>query len=155
MTGKQPGLGEKLETDFQAALKARDKDKVSALRMVRSALKLKEKESGGPLDEAVIQASLKSLVKQRTEAAELYDSGGRPELAARERAEEELIRSYLPPEVDQAAMGRVAAQVVEELGAGSPKDMGRVMKETLARLGAGADGKKVSQIVRQLLVRAD
>ena len=81
MTGKQPGLGEKLEADFQAALKARDKDKVSALRMVRSALKLKEKESGDPLDEAVIQASLKSLVKQRTEAAELYDSGGRPELA--------------------------------------------------------------------------
>jgi uncharacterized protein YqeY len=153
MTGPQLSLRERLEADFKTALKAREKDTVSALRMVRSALKLKELEGGRPLDDQTIQASLKSLAKQRLEAAELYDSGGRPELAARERAELELIRSYLPPQVDQATISRVAAEVVDELKPSSPKDMGRVMKESLARLGAGADGKMVSAVVRQLLAK--
>jgi len=153
MTGPQLTLSDRLEADFKAALKARQADKVSALRMVRSALKLKEKESGFPLDDQAIQAVLKSLAKQRLEAAEQFDSGGRPELAAKERAELELIRSYLPAQVDEATINRVAAEVVAELKADSPKDMGRVMKESLARLGAGADGKTVSAVVRRLLAK--
>lgn len=141
----------KIAEDFKKAMKEKDKDRLSALRMVRSAFQVKEKEGQGELTEEIALAVLKTLAKQRADAAEQFEQGGRPEMAARERAELELIKSYLPAEVDPETMARVVKEVVAELGASSMKDMGPVMKESLSRLGAGADGKVVSGLVRQTL----
>ncbi len=147
-------LMEIIDVDFKKAMKARDKDRLSALRMIRSALKLKEKERSGGLTDETVQAVLKTLAKQRADAAQQFEQGGRPEMAAKELAELDLIKSYLPAAIDEETIRRVAAQVIEELSASSPKDMGPVMKEALTRLGAGADGKTVSAIVRRLLGQA-
>ena len=147
-------LIDRIDGDFKKAMKDRDKEKVSALRMVRSALQVKQKEKGQELNDETVLAVLKTLAKQRAEAADQFEQGGRPEMAAQERAELALIKSYLPAEVDEETIRTVAAQVIRELAASSPKDMGRVMKETLTRLGAGADGKTVSNLVRQLLGQA-
>ena len=144
----------RIDDDFKKAMKARDKDRLSALRMVRAALQMKEKEGKDGLTDEIVTTVLKTLAKQRADAAEQFEQGGRPEMAAQERGELALIKSYLPAEVDEETIRNVAGQVIQELSASSPKDMGRVMKESLARLGAGADGKIVSAVVRQLLSQA-
>ncbi len=144
----------RIADDFKKAMKDKDKDRFSALRMIRSAFQVKEKEGKGELTEEIALAVLKTLAKQRADAAEQFEQGGRPEMAEKERSELALIKSYLPAEVDEAVVARVVSQVVDELGASSMKDMGPVMKECLARLGAGADGKVVSNMVRQTLGQA-
>ena len=147
-------LMEIIDVDFKKAMKDRDKGRLSALRMVRSALQVKEKEKGQELNDETVLAVLKTLAKQRADAAQQFEQGGRPEMAAQERAELDLIKSYLPAQVDEETIREVATQVIEELSASSPKDMGPVMKEALTRLGAGADGKTVSAVVRRLLGQA-
>ena len=144
-------LAARIDEDFKKAMKDRDKERISALRMVRSALKLKEKESRDGLTDELVTAVLKTLAKQRSEAAAQFEEGGRPEMAAREKDELALIKTYLPAEVDGETVNRVVGEVIAELSASSLKDMGPVMKECLARLGAGADGKIVSNTVRRIL----
>jgi uncharacterized protein YqeY len=145
-------LLERLEADFKTALKAREEARVSALRLIRSALKVKEKEAGAAeLTDAVVLAVLKTLAKQRQEAAEQFAQAGRTELAAKERAELALIQAYLPAQVDEAQIRAAVAGAIQELGAKLPQDLGRVMKASLARLGPGADGKLVNAVVRELL----
>lgn len=151
MASSETSLSDRINADFKTALKSRQADQVSALRMIRSALTMKEKESGATLDDETVTAVLKTLAKQRRDAAEQFDKGDRPEMAAKERAELELIQGYLPAQVDEATVRRVAAEVIAELKADSPKQMGPVMKATLAKLGQGADGKLVSGVVRELL----
>ena len=144
-------IAKQIDADYKKAFKDRRQDEVEALRLVRSALKMKEKEGPGELDDEATVKVLKRLAKQRSEAAEIYDQAGRDELAAKEKAEYDLISAYLPAQVDEAAIRRVVAEVVEELGAQGPKQMGPVMKASLAKLGPGADGKAVNLIVRELL----
>ena len=141
----------RIDDDFKSAYKARETDKVSALRMVRAAIKVKEKDSGQIPDDDQIIAILKSLAKQRQDAAEQYRAAGRVESADKEEAELTLIKTYLPTEVDDETIRRVVGEVISDLGVDNPKAMGQVMKESLARLGAGADGKRVSQTARELL----
>ena len=112
---------------------------------------MQEKEGPGELDDEATIRVLKRLVKQRKEAADIYDQAGRDELAAKEKAEFDLISAYLPAQMDEAAIREVVAGVVAELGAEGPKQMGPVMKASLAKLGPGADGKTVNSIVRELL----
>lgn len=145
------GLGPKIDADFKAALKAKDAPTVSCLRMVRAALKNKEKDLRRPLEEPEEIQVLKSLAKQRRDSIEQYQKGGRPELAAQERAELEIIQAYLPAQLDQAAIEKVLDQVFDEVKPLGPKDMGKVMKAAMARLGGQADGKLVNQLVRQRL----
>ena len=147
-------LAGRIDGDFKKAMKDRDKDRLSALRMIRSAFQVKEKEGQGELTDEVATAVLKTLAKQRADAAQQFEQGGRMEMAEKEKAELALIKSYLPAEVDEATVNRVAAEVIKDLSASSMKDMGRVMKESLARLGAGADGRIVSNAVKQLLGKA-
>ncbi len=142
---------ERIEADFKDAFKARRQDEISTLRMVRSALKVKEKEKGVELDDKTVTAVIKTLAKQRQDAAEQYRQGGRDDLVAKEEAELEILSAYLPEEVDEATIREVVGGVIAELGASSMKDMGRVMKESLAKLGAGADGKTVNTIAKELL----
>lgn len=145
------GLGPKIDADFKAALKAKDAPTVSCLRMVRAALKNKEKDLRRPLEEPEEIQVLKSLAKQRRDSIEQYQKGGRPELAAQERAELEIIQAYLPAQLDQAAIEKVLDEVFAEVKPLGPKDMGKVMKAAMARLAGQADGKLVNQLVRQRL----
>ncbi len=145
------GLAAKIAQDLKAALKAHDADTVSCLRLVRNALTSKEKDLRRPLEDAEEIAVLKTLAKQRGEAARQYRQGGREDLAAGEERELALIKAYLPAQLGPEAIGRVLDEVFAELQPGSMKDMGRVMKQAMERLAGQADGKVVSNMVRERL----
>jgi uncharacterized protein YqeY len=134
------------------AMKARDQDRLGALRMMKTALKKHEVDSMKPLDEATEMQILKSLVKQRQEAAEMFRQGGRPELAEKEEAELRLIETYLPAAPSEEEVDAAIAAAVAETGAASIKQMGVVMKAAQARLaGKRVDGKALSEKVRAKL----
>lgn len=142
---------ERIEADFKAAMKAKRAEEVSTLRLVRAALKTKEKDGKSELNDDTVTAVLKTLAKQRQESVDQYRQAGRDDLADKEAAEMEILAVYLPAQVDEATIRRVVGEVIAETGAASMKDMGRVMKESLGRLGAGADGKAVNGVVKELL----
>ena len=139
-------VAEQLKTDLTAAMKAGEKDRVGALRMVLAELQKDAKEGSG--DEVAV---LRRERKRRLDAAEQFRDGGRAELAAQEEGEAELIAGYLPAELSDADIDLIVAGAISETGASSPKDMSRVMKETMARVAGRADGKRVSARVREAL----
>jgi uncharacterized protein YqeY len=145
------GLKEKLDADVKEAMKSRDSLRRETIRGVRGAIRNKEIEIGGMLDDEGILRVIRTLVKQRGDSIEQYAAGGRADLAEKEAAEKAILESYLPAAPDAAEVERVVREVIAEVGAEGPKDMGRVMKPALARLGPAADGKAVSQTVKRLL----
>ena len=145
---------EKINHDITAAMKAKDTERLSALRMMKTALKNKEleKDKDSTLSEAEAIKVLQSLLKQRRDSIEQYTTAGRPELAAKETAEMKIIEEYLPAALDEAAIGQIVESVIAETGASSPAQMGVVMKATMAKLaGQTVDGKVVSAIVKSKL----
>ncbi len=142
-------LGLKVEADLKAALKAHQELTTSCLRLIRNALKNKEKDLRRPLEEAEGLAILKTLAKQRRESIDTFTEGGRPDLADKEAAELALIEQYLPAQLDKAQINAILDEIFAELQPQGPKDTGRVMKAAMARLGAQADGKLVNALVRQ------
>jgi uncharacterized protein YqeY len=139
-------LADTVKQDLAAAMKAGEKDRVGALRLVLSELQKSAKEGGG--DELAV---LRRERKRRLESATAFRDAGRGELADAEEAEARLIEAYLPAQLaDDELRGIVAAAVVETAPE-SPKDMGRVMKAAMARAGGRADGKRVSALVREAL----
>jgi uncharacterized protein YqeY len=145
-------LLDRVQSEMAQAMKARDQDRLNALRMIKTALKKHEVDSMKPLDEAAEMQVLKSLVKQRQEAAEMFRKGGRPELAAKEEAELRLIESYLPAAPTEEEMEAAIAAALAETGVASLKQMGVVMKAAQARLaGKRVDGKALSDKVRARL----
>jgi hypothetical protein len=129
-----------------SAMKAREKDRVGALRLVLSELQKAAKDGDG--DE---QAVLRRERKRRLEAATQFRDGGRPELAEREESEAELIAGYLPAELGDSELDAIVAAAIAETGASSPKDMGQVMKVVMAKSQGRADGKRASARVREAL----
>lgn len=145
-------LPERINQDLTAAMKAQDAERLSALRMVKTALKNREIEKMSPLDDAEATKVLQSLVKQRRDSIEQYTQGGRPELAAKEAAEITVIEAYLPAALDEATLARIVEETLSEIGAQSAKDMGRAMKAVMAKLtGQAVDGKIISQLVKSKL----
>jgi uncharacterized protein len=137
---------DQVRADMTTAMKASEKERVAALRMVLSELQKAAKEGGD--DELAV---LRRERKRRLEAAEQFRGGGRPELADREESEAELIQGYLPTELDDAELDTIVADAIAQTGAESPKDMGQVMKAAMARVDGRADGKRVSARVREAL----
>jgi uncharacterized protein YqeY len=135
---------EKVRTDITSAMKAGEKQRVGALRLVLSELQKAAKEGGG--DELAV---LRRERKRRLEAAEQFRGGGRPELAEQEESEAAMIEGYLPAEMDDAELDRLVASAIAETGASGPKDMGNVMKAVMPKLEGRADGKRVSARVRE------
>ena len=134
------------------AMKAREEARLGALRMIKTALKKQEIDSMKPLDEAAEMQVMKSLVKQRQEAAEMFRKGGRPELAEKEEAELKIVESYLPSAPTAGEMEAAIAAALSETGITSLKQMGLVMKAAQARLaGKRVDGKVLSDMVRAKL----
>ena len=145
-------LLDRIQNDLAAAMKARDEARLSALRMIKTALKKLEIDSMKPLDETSELKVLNSLIKQRTESAEMFRKGGRIDMAEKEEAERALIESYMPSAASAAEVEAALAAALAETGVTSVKQMGIVMKATQARLaGRRVDGKALSDQVRARL----
>jgi uncharacterized protein YqeY len=132
-------------------MRAKDALRTEVVRNVRGAMRAKEIDSGNPLTDDEIQKLVRGLVKQREDSIAQYEEGGRADLVERERAEKALLESYLPAAASAADIERVVVEVIAELGATTIKDMGRVMKAAQAKLGVAADGKLISNVVKQKL----
>ena len=145
-------LLERVQSDMVAAMKAKEEARLSALRMIKAALQKHQVDTMKPLDDAAEQAILKQLVKQRTDAADMFRKGGRPEQADKEEAERVLIQSYMPAEATEAEIAQAVEAALAETGITSAKQMGVVMKAAQAKLaGKRADGKSLSEKVRSRL----
>jgi hypothetical protein len=144
-------ITERIQADLTAAAKARDKDRLAALRLVLDALNKEAKEARAPLDEQREVAVLKRERKRRGEAAEAYRKGGRDELAASEEAEASVIEGYLPAQIPDEELEALIADAMSETGAASQKEMGKVMAAVMAKAGGRADGRRVSELVRRKL----
>jgi uncharacterized protein len=148
-------LVEQIQKDIITAMKAREEQRLSTLRMVKTALKNREIEKMAPLDDKESQAVLATLIKQRKDSIEQFVKGGRQEMADKEAAEILLIESYLPKAAGEAEIVAGVKAVIAEMGSPTMKDMGTVMKNVMARFsGAGmrVDGKIVSDAVKKELV---
>ncbi len=128
------------------AMKAGERERVSALRLVLSELQKEAKE--GRHDEVSV---LRRERKRRLEAAEQFREGGRPELAEQEESEARIIESYLPAELDDAELATIVSDAIEQTGASGPQAVGQVMKAVMARAGGRVDGKRASAQVREAL----
>jgi|SRR5208337_796648 len=145
-------LIDRVQKDMVAAMKARQEARLSALRMVKAALMKLKVDSAKPLDEAAEMQLLKSLIKQRIDAAEAFRNAGRAEQADKEEAERALIETYLPAAATAEEVDAAVAAALAESGATSIKQMGLVMKAAQARLaGKTVDGKSLSDKVRSHL----
>jgi uncharacterized protein YqeY len=137
---------EQVQEDVKSAMKAGEKDRVSALRMIVNALQAEQKE--GKDDEV---AALQRERKRRLDAAEELRKGDREDQAKAEEMEAELIEGYLPEQLSDEELSELVSSAIEESGASEPKDMGGVMKVLMPKVGGRADGKRVSQAVRDSL----
>jgi hypothetical protein len=137
---------EQLRSDITGAMKAGEKERVGALRLVLSELQKAEKDGGD--DELTV---LRRERKRRLDAAAQFRDGGRPELADQEESEAQLIAGYLPAELSDDELDRMITAAIDETGASSPKDMGQVMKAVMAASSGRADGKRASARVREAL----
>lgn len=142
----------RIQTDLTAAMKEKDELRLSVLRMMKSALKLKEIDKMRPLDDLESLQILQTLVKQRKESIEQFIEGGRKDLADKEAKEITIIEQYLPAAPSDEEMARAIAESVSETGADSLKQMGAVVKAARAKLeGKAIDGKALSDKVRETL----
>lgn len=139
-------IADQIKVDLQGAMRAGEKQRVGALRLVLSELQKAAKEGGD--DELAV---LRRERKRRLEAAKAYRDGDREDLAAGEEGEGELIGSYLPAELSDADLQEIVAQAVRDSGAQTAKDMGQAMKQAMAAVDGRADGKRVSGLVRASL----
>ncbi|HEX2358305.1 MAG TPA: GatB/YqeY domain-containing protein [Solirubrobacterales bacterium] len=137
---------EQVQEDVKTAMKAGEKDRVGQLRMVVAALQAEQKEGRG--DEI---AALQRERKRRVDAAEALREGGRDDAASAEEAEAKLIEGYLPAQLSDEELDELVAATIDESGASEQKEMGNVMNALMPKLGGRADGKRVSQAVREKL----
>ncbi len=150
---------QRINQDITSAMKNKEVERLSTLRMVKTALmnfEIEKKGKAGNSDTTIDDAEaikvLQSLVKQRRDSVEQYSQGGRPELAEKEAAEIKFIEVYLPQALDEAAIAKIVEETVVETGANSIKDLGNVMKAVMVKLaGQTVDGKVISQLVRSKL----
>jgi uncharacterized protein len=135
-----------VQDDVKAAMKAGERERVHALRMVADALQKAEKDNGGDAIEV-----LQRERKRRLEAAEAYRDGGRAEAADAEQREADLIASYLPEQLSDDELNAIVGDAVAESGASSPQEMGKVMAVVMPKVKGRADGKRVSAAVKEML----
>ena len=147
-------LIEQIQKDITAAMKAREEQRLSTLRMVKTALKNREIEKMAPLDDKEAQQVLSTLIKQRKDSVEQFTKGGRQEMADKEAAEIKLIEAYMPKAAGEDEIVAGVKAVIAEMGSPTMKDMGTVMKNVMARFGAAGlrvDGKQASEAVKREL----
>lgn len=141
----------RIESDLKAALKAGEKRRVATLRLLLAALRNEKIQSQRDLTDEEIETAIRRAVKQRKEAIELYERGGRADLVAAEKEELEILEAYLPKTLSEEETEREVRRVIEDKGLSSGKDVGPLMKELMARHRGRVDGKKAQEIARRLL----
>ena len=145
-------LKQQIVSDLTASMKAQDAARTSTLRMVKAGIVNREIEKGGELDDDELAKLLRSMVKQRKDSVEQFEKAARPELAAKEQAEIQVIEAYLPQAASQDEIDQAVAAAIAETDAASLKDMGKVMKAAqVALAGKNADGRAVSETVKAKL----
>ena len=145
-------FADRIQKELTAAMKAREELRLSVLRMLKTALENRRIEKMAALEDAEALAVVKSLVKQRREAAEEFRKGGRADRAAEEEKEIGILEGYLPAAVSEDQIKAAVEEAVKETGASSAKDTGKVMKAVMGRFaGQNVDGKRVNELVRQRL----
>ncbi len=146
------GLREKIDGDIKEAMKAGAKEKVSALRMLVSAVKNKEIDKRPqPLTETDVQDTVRSLIKQRKDSIEQFTKAGRQDLADKETAEVAVLEVYLPQQMSREEVEKTVREIIAQTGAQGAKDMGKVMKALVPVLAGRADNKMVSELVKTSL----
>ena len=148
-------LRARFTAEMKEAMKAGEKDRLATIRMIQAALKDRDIEARGQGKEAIsddeVLALLQKMVKQRTESAGVYEQGGRPELAANERAEIAIIQTFLPQAMDDAETKAAVEAAIAETGAAGPKDMGRVIAALKGTFAGRMDFAKASGLVKEAL----
>ncbi len=146
------GLFEKVNDDIKMAMKAREKDKLEALRAVKTAFLLAKTESSNKdLSEEQELKIVQKLVKQRRESADIYKSQNRLDLSEKEAFEADIISGYLPEQLSEAELEQELTKIIEQIGASGPQDMGKVMGKASKELGGKAEGKAIAAKVKELL----
>ena len=145
------GLYDDIILDFKKALKDQDKEKLSVLRGLKTAIKNKQVALRQELTDEQIMGVISSEIKKGKEAIEKFGQGSRQDLVEKEETEIKILSEYLPPQLTTEEIKGVITQVIEELAATSPKDLGRVMKSAMAKLAGKADGREVNKMARELL----
>jgi len=141
-----------IASDMKEAMKARNKEKLAALRAIKSALMLEAtKNSSGEVSEEVEMKILQKLHKQRKDAAALYQEQGREDLVHDEVFQAEIIEAYLPAQMSEEEISAVVKEIIAKTGAASPADMGKVMGAAMGQLSGKADGKIISKLVKENL----
>lgn len=144
-------LTDKVRADMTEAMKAQEKERLSTLRMLQSALKNEQINVGHELSDEEAMIVIRKAMKQRQDSIEQYQNAGRTELAEKERSEMELLKTYLPAELTPEELESGIREIIASTGAQSKKDLGKVMKEATARFKGRVDGKKVQEVVARLL----
>ena len=140
-----------IDSDIKDAMRARAAERLGVLRMLKSALKYREIETGKALEDAEIVAVAQTLIKQRRDSAAQYKAGGRPELADNENAEIVILEAFLPRQLSDAELQSLVQEAVSASGAKGPKDMGAVMKALMPKVQGKAEGKRISEAVKAAL----
>lgn len=144
-------LREKLDEDLKSAMRAKDSLRMNTVRGLKSAIKYREIELMKPLDDAGILGVIATEIKRRRDSVEQYRAGNRPDLADKEDAEIKILHEFLPQQLTAAEVEAKVAEAIAKVGAQGPKDMGAVMKALLPEVQGRADGKVVSELVKQRL----
>jgi uncharacterized protein len=144
-------LKERITEDMKHAMRAKDAQRLGTIRLLLAACKQREVDERIELDDAAVIALVDKLIKQRRDSIVAFEQGGRPDLVAKESAEVEVLKGYLPQRLDANEVAQVIGTLVAELGATGPSDMGRVMAAAKARLAGKADMATVSAAVKQVL----
>ncbi len=145
------GLRETIDTDIKTALKSGAKEKLSTLRMLSAALKNKKIDKRRELTEEEVGETVRTLIKQRRDSIEQFGKGGRQDLVDKETAEVAVLEAYLPQQLSREELEAMVRDSVAQTGAQGAKDMGKVMKVLIPLVGGRADGKLVSELVKQAL----
>ena len=144
-------LREKLDEDLKSAMRAKDSLRMNTVRGLKSAIKYREIELMKPLDDAGILGVMATEIKRRRDSVEQYRAGNRPDLADKEEAEIKILQEFLPQQLTREEVEAKVAEAITRVGAQGPKDMGAVMKALLPEVQGRADGKVVSELVKQRL----
>ncbi|HLB29197.1 MAG TPA: GatB/YqeY domain-containing protein [Dehalococcoidia bacterium] len=144
-------MKERMAADLQQALRRGDDAAKRTIRLALAAIHNAEVAAGHPVDDKEVMNLLQKQVRQRHESIDAFRRGGRPDLVAREEAELEVLREYLPPPLTMEEIAEAARQVISEVGARGPADKGKVMPVLIAQLAGRADGRQINAVVSELL----
>ena len=146
-------LEDRINNEMKEAARAKQAQRLNTLRMLKSAMKYREIETGKSLEDADVVGVVGTLIKQRRDSAAQYTAGGRPELAANENAEIAILEAFLPRQLTDDELSRLVQEAIAASGAKGPKEMGGVMKALMPKVAGKAEGKRVSDAVKAALAK--